>query len=98
MVRRAYVMASLEQYVALLINFSVLGIMARILTPGEIGEAVMGLAVAVVAFSAREFVTPEFLIQRSTVDADALSTALTLQVAVSVVIAAALVALSSLVA
>ncbi|RFZ86969.1 hypothetical protein D0Y60_13305 [Shinella sp. WSJ-2] len=98
MVRRAYVMASLEQYFALLINFTVLVIMARILTPGEIGEAVTGLAVAVVAFSAREFVTPEFLIQRSTVDAEALRTALTLQVAVSAVIAGGLVAVSGLVA
>ena len=35
MVRRAYMMASLEQYFALLINFTVLVIVARILTPGE---------------------------------------------------------------
>lgn len=98
MVRRAYVMASLEQYVALLINFAALVIMARILTPGEIGEAVMGLAIAVVAFSAREFVTSEFLIQRRAVDAEVLRTALTLQVAVSAAIAAVLVALSGFVA
>lgn len=97
MVRRAYMMASLEQYFALLINFTVLVIMARILTPGEIGEAVTGLAIAVVAFSAREFVTSEFLIQRGTVDVETLRTALTLQVAVSVMIAAALVALSGLI-
>jgi len=90
-------MASLEQYFALLINFTVLVIMARILTPGEIGEAVTGLAIAVVAFSAREFVTSEFLIQRGTVDVETLRTALTLQVAVSVMIAAVLVALSCLI-
>lgn len=81
----------------LLINFSVLVIMARILTPAEIGEAVTGLAIAVVAFSAREFVTSEFLIQRNSVDVETLRTALTLQVAVSIVIAAALIALSGLI-
>src|SRR5690606_32808143 len=98
MVRRAYVMASLEQYLALVINLAVLMTMARVLTPGEIGEAVTGLAIAVVAFSTREFVTSEFLIQRQSVDAAAMRTALTLQVAVSTVIAAALVALSGLIA
>ena len=98
MVRRAYVMASLEQYLALLINLAVLATMARILTPGEIGEAVTGLAIAVVAFSAREFVTPEFLIQRRTVDEEAVRTALTLQVVVNAIIAAVLIIISGLIA
>jgi O-antigen/teichoic acid export membrane protein len=97
MVRRAYVMASLEQYLVLLINLLVLATMARILTPGEIGEAVTGLAVAVVAFSAREFVTPEFLIQRPTVDEEALRTALTLQLLVNAAIGAALFGASDLI-
>lgn len=90
MVRRAYLMTSLEQYLALAINLSVLAIMARILTPTEMGVAVMGLAIALVAFSAREFVTSEFLIQRTTVDVPALRTALTLQIVVNVTIAAVL--------
>ena len=87
MVRRAYLMASLEQYLALIINFAVLASVARILTPGEIGEAVTGLAIAVVAFSTREFVTAEFLIQRHTIDRAALSTSLTLQVLCSTAVA-----------
>ena len=98
MERRAYVMASLEQYLALLINLAVLATMARVLTPGEIGEAVTGLAIAVVAFSAREFVTPEFLIQRRSVDETALRTSMTLQVVVSAAIAALLVLGSGLAA
>ena len=96
MVRRAYVMASLEQYLALLINLTVLATMARVLTPGEIGEAVTGLAIGLVAFSAREFVTPEFLIQRQAVDCEALRTSMTLQLAMSAAIAAALVLASGL--
>ena len=98
MVRRAYIMASLEQYIALLINFTVLAVVARILTPGEIGEAVTGLAIAVVAFSTREFVTSEFLIQRHTVDPEAMRTALTLQVLCSAAVALSLGLASSLIA
>lgn len=91
-------MASLEQYLALLINFAVLASVARILTPGEIGEAVTGLAIAVVAFSTREFVTAEFLIQRRTVDPEAVGTSLTLQVLCSVAVALLLGLLSGLIA
>lgn len=98
MVRRAYVMASLEQYLALLINLAVLATMARILTPGQIGEAVTGLAIGVVAFSAREFVTAEFLIQRKTVDHGALRTSFTLQIAINAAIAAVLVFASGVIA
>jgi len=98
MVRRAYVMASLEQYLALLINFTVLATVARILTPGEIGEAVTGLAVGVVAFSAREFVTSDFLIQRRTIDREAVSTSATLQVVCNTAVALVLVFASGVIA
>ncbi len=98
MIRRAYVMASLEQYLTLLINLAVLATMARILTPGEVGQAITGLAIGVVAFSAREFVTPEFLIQRQTLDNDALRTSLTLQVVINAAIALALVLASHVIA
>lgn len=98
MVRRAYIMASLEQYLALLINFAVLATVARLLTPGEIGEAVTGLAIAVVAFSTREFVTAEFLIQRHAVDREAVGTSLTLQVLCSAAVALGLGLASGLIA
>lgn len=66
-VRRAFVMASVEQYLSLVVNFILVATLSRLLTPSEIGIAVIGLGVCVITFSLREFVTAEFLVQRPVV-------------------------------
>jgi O-antigen/teichoic acid export membrane protein len=66
-VRRAFVMASLEQYVALLVNLGLVVALSRLLSPSQIGIAVIGLGICAITFALREFFTAEFLIQRPTV-------------------------------
>lgn len=73
-VRRAFVMASVEQYLSLIINFVLVATLSRLLTPAEIGIAVVGLGVCVITFSLREFFTAEFLVQRPTVNAEEVQT------------------------
>ncbi len=63
-IRRAYVAASIEQYLGLVINLAMVAILARLLTPEEVGLAVIGMSIAATAFALREFTSPEFLIQR----------------------------------
>jgi hypothetical protein len=66
-IRHAYLMASVEQYLGLVINLAMVAILARLLTPGEVGRAVIGMGISATAFSLREFASPEFLIQRTLV-------------------------------
>lgn len=91
-VRRAFAMASAEQYLAMLINFAMLTVLARLLTPSEVGTAIIGMSISLVVFSLRTFVTPEFLIQRSSINGRDIRTAFTLQLCVTVLLATALLA------
>lgn len=84
---RAFLMSSIEQYLALIINVVVLAIMARILTPDEIGHAVTGLGVGAIALSVREFVTPEFLIQRDDISNNDLRSSFSLLWVITLIIA-----------
>jgi O-antigen/teichoic acid export membrane protein len=89
-VRRAFLMSSFEQYLALLINFGMMATLARLLDPGMIGIAVVGMGLSAAIFSLREFVTPDFLIQRETVTQDDIRTAFTVVIAFSIILATAL--------
>ncbi|MEO4001496.1 oligosaccharide flippase family protein [Mesorhizobium sp. CAU 1732] len=86
-VRRAFMMASVEQYLALLVNFGMVAALARILSPAEIGTAVVGLGICVIVFSFREFATAEFLIQRPTVEAIDIRTSATILLGVTLILA-----------
>lgn len=87
-IRRAFLMSSVEQYLALVINLSMVAVLARLLKPAEIGIAVIGMGVAAVVFSLREFATPEFLIQRDRIERRDVRTANTVLMALSLVLAA----------
>ena len=77
-VRRAFIMSSIEQYLSLTINVTVLAVMARLLTPADIGHAVMGIGISAMALTLREFLTPDFLIQQQTIETEDLRTSVTL--------------------
>ena len=77
-IRSAFVMSSLEQYVALIVNLAMMAVLARLLTPSEIGVAVVGMGISAVIFSLREFATPEFLIQRQKITEQDARTAATI--------------------
>ncbi|GAB1580852.1 oligosaccharide flippase family protein [Phyllobacterium phragmitis] len=76
-IRRAFLMATLEQYLTLLIGLVTLAALARLLTPAEIGLGVIGLGIGTIAFSLREFASPDFLIKRDQVDAEDVRTSFT---------------------
>ncbi|WP_274425393.1 oligosaccharide flippase family protein [Chelativorans sp. YIM 93263] len=97
-VRRAFLMASLEQYLTLAINFLMVAVLSRMLSPAAIGVAVLGMGISVIIFSLREFVTPEFLIQRTRVEREDVRTALTILLGVHIVLATLLFVLSPVVA
>jgi O-antigen/teichoic acid export membrane protein len=83
-VRRAFILSSIEQYIAIVINVAVVATMARLLTTDSIGHMVTGIGIAAVALSVREFTTPEFLIQRQTIKLEDVQTAVTLLAAITV--------------
>lgn len=91
-VRRAFLMASVEQYLALMLNFALVPVLSRLLTPAEIGLAVVCLGICVIVFSFREFVTAEFLIQRDMVTGDDVSTSATALLCVTAALAILLLA------
>lgn len=77
-VRRALLVASLERYVAVAVNLVTMMIVARLLTPGEIGIAVLGATVLGVAEGARDLGCSGYLIQRSSLTPDRIRTVFTI--------------------
>lgn len=88
MVRRAFAMAAGEQYFRLAINFASIATVSRLLTPSEIGVAVIGTGIMAIALGLREFATSDFLIQRREVGQGDLRTAFTLAFLLTAVITA----------
>ena len=70
MVRRALVIAAGTQYFRIAFRFVSIALIARLLTPAEIGLAVIGTALVTVLLALREFASAEFLIQRHEVTRD----------------------------
>ncbi|MGK9054464.1 oligosaccharide flippase family protein [Neorhizobium petrolearium] len=96
--RRAFIMSSIEQYLALIINVTVVATMARLLTPDAVGHAVTGLGIGAIALSLREFVTPEFLIQKAEIDEKDLRTSFTTLFGITVLVTIGLMAVSGKIA
>ena len=96
-VRRAYLMATLEQYSLLLLSVLLMVTMSRLLDPTEIGGAAIGIGVAAIAYSIREFVTSEYLIQRAEIDNTDIRTSLSLLLMASLAVALALIVSSPLI-
>ncbi|WP_197028185.1 oligosaccharide flippase family protein [Bosea sp. 117] len=92
--RRALLLATAERHLGLAINFALVATVSRLLTPGEIGISVIGASVITLAVSLRQFVTPDFLIQRRQIDDGDVRTAFTLLFLCTALISATLFALS----
>lgn len=91
--RRAFIMSSIEQYLALGINVTVVATMARVLTPDGIGHAVTGIGLGAIFLSLREFVTPEFLIQKDVIETRDLQTSFTTFLLITILIGIGLMSL-----
>jgi O-antigen/teichoic acid export membrane protein len=66
-VRRALALATGEQYFRVAMNFALIVVVSRLLTPTEIGVSVIGIGIIKIALGARHFATSDFLIQRGEV-------------------------------
>ena len=66
-VRRALAMAAGEQYFRLAIQFALIVVVSRLLTPTEIGVSVIGTGIMAIALGLREFATSDVLIPRQEV-------------------------------
>jgi O-antigen/teichoic acid export membrane protein len=97
-VRRAFLLTSLERYVVLGVNFGVIALVSRLLTPAEIGLAVLGTSLLAVAETLRDFGTGSYLIQRTDIRQEHVRTAFTVMAIVSAVIVAILFASAGLLA
>jgi O-antigen/teichoic acid export membrane protein len=89
-VRRAFLMATLGQYLSIVVSLALIAVMSRLMTPAEIGLSVIGLGVTTVVFSLREFVTSDFLIQLGTVERHDVRTARTVMSCITGVLGLAL--------
>jgi O-antigen/teichoic acid export membrane protein len=62
--RRALALTTMERYFGLILNFVTMAAVSRILTPSEIGVAVIGWAILSVPYALRDMGTMDFIIQR----------------------------------
>lgn len=97
-VRRAFFMASLDQYSQIVVSMALIAVLSRLLNSTEIGVATIGLSIGTIVFTAREFATSEFLIQREQLQATEIRTGTTLVFGLSAVIAVGLCLLSPFIA
>ncbi len=88
--RRGFILATLEQYAGLMFNFITMVAVSRLLGPAETGMGVVGLGIAAVFFSMREFASAEFLIKIDKVRDQDIQTSLTLVLLVTLLLASAL--------
>jgi O-antigen/teichoic acid export membrane protein len=97
-IRRALVVTTSERYINLAANFIMTIIVSRLLTPAEIGVWAIGMAIAALALSAREFTTGTFLVQRAELSREDVRGAFTVMLLMNAAIAAALALLAPLLA
>ena len=88
MVRRALAMATGEQYFRLVVQFGLVVVVSRLLTPAEFGVSVIGTGIIAIALGLREFATADFLIQRREVLRDDIRTSFTVLFLVTALISA----------
>lgn len=85
--RRGVILAALEQYAGLILNFLTVVAVSRFLGPAETGAGVIGLSIAAIVFSLREFASPDVLIKQDTVRDVDVQTAFTYLLGVSLLLA-----------
>lgn len=91
-VRRALLWSTAERYAGLLLNFLLIAVLSRLLTPAEVGIMQLGWMVMVLAEVLRDFGIGSYLVQRPALSSIEVRTAFTCSLLFAVVPAAALVA------
>jgi O-antigen/teichoic acid export membrane protein len=93
-IRSAIVWASVGQYVNIAINFLATLLLARLLTPAEFGISSLGVAVLGIAEAIRELAGGTFLIRESDLTQGKIRSTTTVNILVTIVVAAMLVLLA----
>ena len=96
--RRALFLATGERYFTLAANFLTVAVVSRLLSPDEIGISLVGLAVVGFFGAAREFASPNFLIQHQQLSLEETRRSFSVLLLFSLVVAIALVCSSPLIA
>ncbi|WP_134499350.1 lipopolysaccharide biosynthesis protein [Microvirga pakistanensis] len=93
-IRRALLLATGEQHIGLILNFCLIAVVSRLLTPAEVGISVVAAGIGTIVLSLREFATADFLIQRKNLSAEDMRTSFTILMGTGLVIALMLFAVS----
>lgn len=88
--RVAVVLMTAQRYFAMVINFGMVAIVSRLLRPEEIGLAVIGSSIAVLAMTLREFASTNFLVQKKDLTAEDIRVAFSFLSLVTVLVAVGL--------
>ncbi len=97
-VRGALIISSSERYVIFIVNFMTLAIVSRLLTPKEVGLAVLGTAALSITEAIRDFGASSYLVQHRNVTPEIIRTAFTVTLLLTVVIFLTIVASAELIA
>lgn len=89
-VRRAILFTSAGRYVSLAINFILIAVLSRLLTPAEIGVSVVGAMIVAIIEMLRDIPTP-YLVQQVNPDRDDIGTAFTTMLILTLVLGGALI-------
>ena len=89
-VRRALAVSAAAQYLRIAIRLASMALVVRLLTPSEVGVAVIGTAIMTIALGLREFASSEFLIQRHEIGRDDIRTSFTLVFVMTALMTAAI--------
>jgi O-antigen/teichoic acid export membrane protein len=76
-IRSALAVTTAERYCGMAINFVLIAVISRVLTPGEIGIWAVATALVTLLYSAREFATMNYLVARKDLTAEDVRTAFT---------------------
>jgi O-antigen/teichoic acid export membrane protein len=87
---RPFLFSAIDKYLGLIINLATTVVVARLLSPDEIGVFVVGSAVALLAETLKDFGTSAYVIQQRDNDPAGLRTAFTATMALSLVLAVVL--------
>ena len=90
--RRSVMFSMVDRYAALLLNVVGTAVLARLLTPAEFGVVMIGVAIVALVDAVREFGVAAFLVQMRDLSPQAVRTAFTVSLALSAVLAAAVLA------
>ncbi len=91
---RPFLFSAMDKYAGLILNLVTTAVVARLLTPDEIGVFVVGGAIVILAETLRDFGTSAYIVQQRNPDRDAIRTAFTAMAILSLLIAGALALLA----